>query len=119
MDSAHPQTWLTIGVAAEVAGVARRTAFRWAERGAVPVVRVAGRRLVEVGCLRAVAGVSRRTRASGTVQAISLETGPSYPSPGDADVVAMLNDVVLGIQETLESLNCRIARLERHLRLEE
>lgn len=47
------QVWMTIGLAAAEARCPKRSAFRWVQAGRIAVKTVQGRRLVEVGALRA------------------------------------------------------------------
>lgn len=116
----EPEVWLCIGAAAEAAGVARRSAFRWIGRGAIPVRRVGPRRLVEVGALRLFA--ERRGRAKGVAlfrangSAPGCAAPPPLPTAEQEAQMAAVTSVLL-IEEQVAALWPRIDRIERALGL--
>ncbi len=93
--SGAQQIWMTIGLAAAEARCPKRSAFRWVRAGRVAVKTVQGRRLVEVGALRALLRTFdsevAQARAIGgepcgsTVAAVTLDQtsgqGPAIPAP--------------------------------------
>ncbi len=106
--------WHTIGVAADVAGVARRSAFRWAARGALPVHKIGQRRYVEVGALRRFAA----NRGNRAIVAPGQATKPSEvggPPPQDEETLDALSEGLTAAQEMVQALFSRVERLERLL----
>ncbi len=108
-------TWKTVGRAAAAAGVARRSAFRWAASGTVQTRKEGRRRLVEVSDLRTLAMNSFANSAmalDGTVEAFP---GPEYghkPLQGPS-----LASALVRVEEQLAALWARLERLERALRI--
>jgi hypothetical protein len=115
--STHDDMWLTVGAAAEVAGTARRSAFRWANQGCLPVRQVGRRRLVQVDAL---AAYSRNHGKSASL-ALFGATGREQPafahSQAPSGQVAALEDTVLMLQETVLIQEQRLAEIERLLGL--
>ncbi len=118
-------TWMSITAAADAAGVSRRSAFRWVERGHVPC-RVAGtRRVVAVEALRGFAAShhpgNRATQPDlAPNPATSGETGDAPPPPADGEIGEALETLSVqctGNSEQIAALWTRLENLERHLGL--
>lgn len=113
MDDVAPdgtERWLTIGLAARAAGVSRRTAFRWASLGIIPVRQAGTRRCIEVGALHRL--TLNRVPAA-RVQPLGGAEAANSPSPTEADTLAALSEGLVVAQEMTNSLFNRVARLER------
>lgn len=116
----EPEVWLSIGAAAEAAGVARRSAFRWVARAAIPTRLVGRRRLVEVGALRLfAANRGRATRAalfSATGGSTDCSAPPPRSTPEHEALLAAAVSVTL-VEDQVAALWPRIERIERALGL--
>lgn len=114
------EEWLPIGTAADAAGVARRTAFRWVRASLVPVRPLGRRRCIEVGALRRVA--AERQCATGTALNHATAAHPDEtnapPLPSfEPDAVVALSESVANVEELLNSLAIRFGAIERALGL--
>ena len=120
-DDRNQEVWLPVGAAAETVGIPRRTLFRWAAKGSLPVRRVGARRLVEVSALRAMAAVSRGKQATvahiGATSEAVADPPPPAPSPVGAEELEALSETVTSHEELLNGLWGRVEGIERHLGL--
>lgn len=114
MDAYHGR-WRTVGRAAAEAGVARRSAFRWAARGIVQTRTDGRRRLVEVGDLRTLAVNAASNSAMALRGTVEAFPGSEY-SPGALQGPSLTSALVRA-EEQLAALWARVERLERALRL--
>jgi hypothetical protein len=115
------EVWFTVGTAADAAGVPRRSAFRWAAAGRIPVRMIGPRRCTEVGALRLFAASRGGTRAMAPMQATphgESATPPSVPPDEDTtEAIAALSEGLVCAQEQALALLNRVDRIERALGL--
>jgi len=114
MDS-YQGRWRTVGRAAAEAGVARRSAFRWAASGTVQTRTDGRRRLVEVGDLRTLAVNEAANSAMAPFGTVEAFPGPEY-GPGRSQGPSLASALVR-VEEQLAALWARLERLERALRI--
>lgn len=109
--------WLPVAEAAEIAGVPRRTAFRWVKQGLVKVKGTSGRRLVTPGSLKLLGAApgSAMRALHGTTGALP----PAYKVLGlefdpDETVEGLLSWQET-VEERLEVMAKRVESLEKRL----
>ena len=111
--------WKPIAQAAAEAGVSRRTAFRLAKAGKVPVRVIDGRRQADVETLRQIASSCPRNSASACANVRGTGTGLDEADgeavPPAPDRLEELGANLWLCQDSIDLLRSRVARLERLL----
>ena len=123
--STAAQVWMPVKHAARAAGVAERSAFRWARGGIIPVKRSGKVQLVEVAALRAWAARPMNARQAGAAATTGMATAAHGSSPrsprltaappggvAPLPAVADLEDRLCALEDFAEDVYARLAALE-------